>query len=89
MRSAGVSGRPRRRHTYDVVVEKIINSLAEGSLQPGDWLPPERALAQELQVSRATLREALKSRRPPPGLSSVPCRYIYSLKKRILLMYWR
>ncbi|MGQ9676114.1 MAG: FadR/GntR family transcriptional regulator [Chloroflexota bacterium] len=61
MRSAGVSGRPRRRHTYDVVVEKIINSLAEGSLQPGDWLPPERALAQELQVSRATLREALKA----------------------------
>jgi GntR family transcriptional repressor for pyruvate dehydrogenase complex len=32
-----------------------------GSLQPGERLPPGRGLAQELGVSRATLRAALRS----------------------------
>ena len=35
--------------------------LDRGELQPGDQLPPERALAEQFQVSRASVREALRS----------------------------
>lgn len=33
--------------------------IRDGKLQPGDALPPQRDLARDLNVSRATLREAL------------------------------
>lgn len=35
--------------------------LDKGELRPGDQLPPERALAEQFQVSRASVREALRS----------------------------
>lgn len=35
--------------------------LDRGELHPGDQLPPERALAEQFQVSRASVREALRS----------------------------
>lgn len=47
------------------VAEEIIHQLRglilKGSYAPGDKLPPERRLAQELGVNRASLREAIKS----------------------------
>lgn len=44
---------------YKNIVEQIIFLIREGSLKSGDKLPPERALAEMLDVSRASLREAL------------------------------
>ncbi|MBS4960128.1 MAG: FadR family transcriptional regulator [Clostridiales bacterium] len=44
---------------YKNIVEQIVNLIWEGSLKCGDKLPPERALAEMLNVSRASLREAL------------------------------
>lgn len=41
------------------VVEHLRERILSGALQPGTALPPERALASELAVSRATLREGL------------------------------
>jgi GntR family transcriptional regulator len=41
-------------------VEAALNALLEG-LHPGDQLPPEPALARELGVSRATLREVMRT----------------------------
>ena len=35
--------------------------LDRGELHPGDQLPPERALAEQFQMSRASVREALRS----------------------------
>ncbi|GAA0180977.1 FadR/GntR family transcriptional regulator [Clostridium sediminicola] len=41
------------------VVEKFREALKEGQLKVGDKLPPERALAAQLGISRAPLREGL------------------------------
>lgn len=40
---------------------KIKQLIAEGHLKIGDRLPPERELAEAMNVSRNTLREAIKS----------------------------
>ena len=40
---------------------KLASSLLDGSLAPGSQLPSERELMNQLGVSRATLREALKA----------------------------
>lgn len=41
------------------VVEQFKKLINDGKLQPGQRLPTEKALAETLQVSRPTLREAL------------------------------
>jgi len=49
----------------DAIVSQIEQLILEGVLKPGERLPPERELAQQLNVSRPSLREAmttLKSR---------------------------
>lgn len=45
---------------YEVVTERIRRAIHIGSYLPGDKLPPERALAQQLGVSRTTVREAIR-----------------------------
>jgi GntR family transcriptional repressor for pyruvate dehydrogenase complex len=44
---------------HELVVAEIRRAIHMGSYVPGDRLPAERALAEQLGVSRATLREAL------------------------------
>jgi GntR family transcriptional repressor for pyruvate dehydrogenase complex len=43
----------------DSIVSQIEQLILEGILKPGDKLPAERELAQQLNVSRPSLREAL------------------------------
>jgi GntR family transcriptional repressor for pyruvate dehydrogenase complex len=45
---------------YAAVVDRIRRALALGVLLPGDRLPAERALAEDMGVSRVTVREALR-----------------------------
>jgi len=45
----------------ETVASKLAVSLLDGSLVPGSQLPSERELMNQLSVSRATLREALKA----------------------------
>ena len=49
------------RRAFEEICERIREQLALGVLKPGDKLPPERELAQQLGVSRNVLREALRS----------------------------
>lgn len=44
----------------DAVAASLERRILEGSLKPGDRLPPERELAAELGVSRPSLREAIQ-----------------------------
>ncbi|WP_440312954.1 FadR/GntR family transcriptional regulator [Leucobacter chromiireducens] len=45
---------------HEVVMNWVTSELASGRLHIGDHLPGERALAETLQVSRSSLREALR-----------------------------
>jgi GntR family transcriptional repressor for pyruvate dehydrogenase complex len=45
---------------YEKVVEKLKESITKGEIQPGDPLPSERQLMDDLGVSRSSLREAFR-----------------------------
>lgn len=44
----------------DAIVRQLEEMILEGSLKPGNRLPPERQLAEQLGVSRPSLREAIQ-----------------------------
>ncbi len=48
------------RRTFEEAVEQIAEKVKLGELQVGDRLPSERALADQMRISRPTLREAVK-----------------------------
>lgn len=50
---------PARLKLSDSIVSQIEQLILEGTLKPGDALPPEREFAERLRVSRPSLREAL------------------------------
>jgi GntR family transcriptional regulator, transcriptional repressor for pyruvate dehydrogenase complex len=45
---------------YQRIVEQIEDALARGDLAPGQRLPSERELVAQFEVSRSTVREALR-----------------------------
>jgi GntR family transcriptional regulator, transcriptional repressor for pyruvate dehydrogenase complex len=45
--------------TFEETVERLGTAIRLGILPPGTRLPPERDLADELRISRSTLRQAL------------------------------
>ncbi|WP_274626994.1 FadR/GntR family transcriptional regulator [Arvimicrobium flavum] len=49
-----------RRSVAEQVAQRILGLVKSGSLKPGDQLPPERELAASLQVSRPSVREAIR-----------------------------
>ena len=53
--------RVRGVRLYESVVNQIFDLIAQGQLEPGHRLPPERFLAQQLGVSRNILREAFRA----------------------------
>jgi GntR family transcriptional repressor for pyruvate dehydrogenase complex len=44
-----------------LIVRQIKNAILNGTMKPGDRLPPERELTEHFQASRISVREALKS----------------------------
>ena len=56
----GTDERRDYRPGYEVVAERILEFIAEARLVPGDRMPTENDLAQQLNTSRAVVREAVK-----------------------------
>jgi GntR family transcriptional repressor for pyruvate dehydrogenase complex len=54
-------GTIHREAISDQITERILSLIRENQLRPGDKLPPERELSSLMGVSRATVREALRS----------------------------
>ena len=50
----------QKRRLSEEVVDQITDLILSERLQPGDKLPPEQRLAEELGVSRSVVREAIK-----------------------------
>jgi GntR family transcriptional regulator, transcriptional repressor for pyruvate dehydrogenase complex len=50
----------RTRHTFEEAAEQIADKVRAGELRSGDKLPPERDLAVTMEISRPTLREAVR-----------------------------
>lgn len=44
---------------YEQISRHLRNEVSSGRLKPGDMLPPEPLLAQQLQLARSTIRQAL------------------------------
>jgi DNA-binding FadR family transcriptional regulator len=51
----------RPGNAFEDTVARLLQTIRLGVLGPGESLPPERELAARLQVSRDTVREAIKS----------------------------
>ena len=50
----------KQQKLSDIILSQLENMIIEGSLEPGEKLLPERELAQQFQVSRPSLREAIQ-----------------------------
>jgi GntR family transcriptional regulator, transcriptional repressor for pyruvate dehydrogenase complex len=51
----------KTKRLYEEIVEQIKQLITEGKLKPGDKLLGERELADQFQVSRASVREAIRT----------------------------
>ena len=60
----------RGGNAFEITVARLAQAIKLGLVQVGDRLPPERDLAEQLQVSRVTLREAIRALREAGFLES-------------------
>lgn len=51
----------RTRRAFEAVCDQVRRQVADGTLQPGQRLPGERELAEQFDISRSGVREALRS----------------------------
>jgi GntR family transcriptional repressor for pyruvate dehydrogenase complex len=62
----------QKSNICDQIVNKIKELIIKGELKPGDKLPNERDLAEKFNVSRISVREALRSLRQMGFLDTQP-----------------
>ena len=54
-------GTIKRNAISEAIIARLLTMIKEGELKPGAKLPPERELVEMMQVSRPSLREALRA----------------------------
>ncbi|MDR1930173.1 MAG: FadR family transcriptional regulator [Treponema sp.] len=62
----------QHKRIYEEVVDMIVRRIQSGALTIGQRFPPERVLAEEMRVSRTSLREALRALESMGYIYSVP-----------------
>ena len=62
---------------YESIIADISDRISQGELRPGDVLPSERELAEQFQLSRIPVREALKILEFLGVISYVPGKGMY------------
>ncbi|MDR2019634.1 MAG: FadR family transcriptional regulator [Treponema sp.] len=62
----------QHKRIYEEVVDMIVQRIRSGALSVGQRFPPERVLAEEMGVSRTSLREALRALESMGYIYSVP-----------------
>jgi GntR family transcriptional repressor for pyruvate dehydrogenase complex len=62
----------QHKRIYEEVVDMIVQRIRSGALTVGQRFPPERVLAEEMGVSRTSLREALRALESMGYIYSVP-----------------
>lgn len=72
--TAGIYRAVRTTRLYEQIVQQIEDSIVRGLLRPGDQLPAERDLAQQFNVSRTAVREAVKALREKNLVEAQPGR---------------
>jgi GntR family transcriptional repressor for pyruvate dehydrogenase complex len=79
----------RNERLYEKIVVQIKKLIDDGKLQPGDRLPGERVLAQKLECSRTSLREACRVLESEGLIISKPGggRYIQQVDQNMKLEY--
>lgn len=60
MKSGLILTPPQKTTVVDSIIEQIVTKIRDGELSSGDRLPSERGLIEMLNVSRSSVREALK-----------------------------
>jgi DNA-binding FadR family transcriptional regulator len=60
----------RGGNAFEITVARLVQAIKLGMVAQGERLPPERELAERLQVSRVTLREAIGALRDAGYLES-------------------
>jgi DNA-binding FadR family transcriptional regulator len=60
----------RGGNAFEITVARLVQAIKLGMVADGERLPPERELAERLQVSRVTLREAIAALRDAGYLES-------------------
>lgn len=60
MSSTGVPRPIVRRKLYELVADRLLDDVSRGVLRRGESLPPERVLAEQYDVGRSSIREALR-----------------------------
>jgi DNA-binding FadR family transcriptional regulator len=74
----------RSGNAFEETVERLLTAIKLGIVTPGSRLPPERALAERLAVSRVTLREAIGALQHSGYVESRRGRYGGTFVNRVL-----
>ncbi len=70
-----IFGPVRAGNAFEETVERLLTAVKLGIAAPGSQLPPERELSDRLNVSRVTLREAIRALQQSGHLESRRGRY--------------
>lgn len=72
-----------KQRIFESILDYFKSAIAEGSIRPGDRLLPERELAAQFNVSRASLREVLRALEMMGLLSVMPGKGTFVLSPNI------